>query len=554
MNTDLIKRHWITGLGLSFIFLGFLYLLQQAIQLGWLPSEARVQLGIVAGSALIFAGHLAFEKKRSPLDEILAGLGAALCYATFTYASFLTPPMWSSSTLLICVLVLSAGITGVAYVYEKRVLVALSLAGGLIAPIVLRVPGDLIFVLFLYAVVLNLAALIVATLKGWSELKVVTFLLTFILYSVYYGTFRPTAPGEPLFYICAFFAVYFFGLLLGTGATNRDFNGISLYLNMINCGALAFWSIYLLNESDVGYTVPLMLLGLLYVLASVVVAAVGRGSKAAVLAYFFVGLFVLAVSTGNLERQFETEGMHYVVNSLLWGAIAFALYLRGHMVKIAPAAYAGVAVWCLTLLYWFVNAWSVAWPTWFGLPFIPFLNPGALVWICMAGVGFFMARGLRTLSVAPDEETGDDIRALHDRLGLVISLVAHGVLAGLFTIQLRNIWVAYDVDFFRLDLLLSTAYTLHALLIFLWGAYMRIRLFRWGGSLVLGCVALKVLLFDLGADPTVMKAIYLMIMGAVMLGIGFVNARWKEERTEEEATSGPGLAPGYAERPEKLRA
>jgi hypothetical protein len=184
------------------------------------------------------------------------------------------------------------------------------------------------------------------------------------------------------------------------------------------------------------------------------------------------------------------------------------------------------------LLYWFANAWSVAWAEWFGLPFIPFLNPGALVWIGMAGVGFFMARTLRTLAATPDETANDDMRALHERLGLVISLVAHGVLAGLFTIQLQNIWKAYDVDFFRLDLLLSTAYTLHALLIFLWGAYMRIRLFRWGGSLVLGFVALKVLLFDLGADPTVMKAIYLMLMGGIILGIGFINARWKEERME----------------------
>lgn len=496
-------------------------------------------LGLVAGSSLLFAGHHFFQKGRRPLDEVLAGLGAAVSYATLIYAGFLTPPLMEASALLIGVLVLSTAIGLASYFADRRVLAMLSFLGGLAAPIVLRAPADMITLLFLYVVVLNLAALALATIKAWNELKLVAFSATLLLYTVYLVAYRPEEPFEPLLYLSVFFLVYFIGLLVGALTTDRIFDGLGLYLNALNCLVTMIWSMHILGRAGLGYTLPLLTIGALYVLASFLAAFAGRGSSTAVFAYFLIGLVVISISTGNTRDFFETPGIQYCLNAALWGGVAYALYLRGYLGRILFAAYGGVFAWFLTLIYWFARAWDVEWVNWFGVKFVPFVNPGALVWIGLAAIGFHIARSLPRYPLDPEragDRIGADPRATCAGLGLAVSLVAHGVVAGLLTIQLQNVWAAYEIDGgWALNLLLSTAYTLHALLIFLWGAFVRIKFFRRAGSLLLVFVALKVLFFDLAADPTFMKAVYLMIMGGLTIGIGAVNARWKDENEKGAA-------------------
>ena len=54
----LIEKHWISFLGIGFVFLAFIYFLKLAMDLGWMPPEARAATGESGGYQFSLAGGL----------------------------------------------------------------------------------------------------------------------------------------------------------------------------------------------------------------------------------------------------------------------------------------------------------------------------------------------------------------------------------------------------------------------------------------------------------------------------------------------------------------
>ncbi|MCB1173674.1 MAG: DUF2339 domain-containing protein [Leptospiraceae bacterium] len=170
------------------------------------------------------------------------------------------------------------------------------------------------------------------------------------------------------------------------------------------------------------------------------------------------------------------------------------------------------------------------WVNWFGLEYIPFINPGALVWLALACSGFYYATVLLGL---PQKDWARTPQSIGAGLALTVSLASHLILFGLFTVQISNAWQAYHLRFIGVDTALAVAYMIYALLLFLWGLYSRIRAFRWFGSLVIGAVSIKTIFWDLSGEATIYKAAYLLMIGLVMLLIAFINQRWLSQEEKE---------------------
>jgi uncharacterized membrane protein len=79
----MIKKYWITAVGMLFLFLGFVYFLKMAIDQNWIPPVARALAGIAMGFSCMFMGYLFYRKERTITAEILAGFGISLVFATF---------------------------------------------------------------------------------------------------------------------------------------------------------------------------------------------------------------------------------------------------------------------------------------------------------------------------------------------------------------------------------------------------------------------------------------------------------------------------------------
>ncbi len=515
-------------MGGVFLFTGMLYFFKLAIDEGWLPPAARVAVGLIVGITALFIGYSRYKRKLTLTAELVSGLGSAIVYATIAYASFSEDIQWSANALFISMIAFTSVVTIVGVKYNMRWLSVISIIGGLITPIVIKAPEQQIFVLFLYVFILNAVSLYLSTAKSWPELRVLPFVVTCIIYITYYVYFDPESWQQPIFYISSLFVVYFIGLLISALREGNSFDGLNLYLGLINAINFIFWSIFILNTFSVPYSVPTLFVGSLYIISSLFIYNRDQGSKLAWGAHFLLGIILVSIAGADLASNYRYAGMHYAINSAIWLTLAVTVYWAGRYTKLIVAEYIAMIAWLLILLQWYTVAWDVHWVRWFGVEYIPFLNPGALVWIGLAAAGFAFAREFQrraTSKDAADENAGV--------IALALAIASHIVVGGLLTIQIQNFWDAYNVTFIKDYIVLSISWVIYAMVLFLWGSSTDQKPFRWMGSVVLILTSIKVFVIDLAGASTIYIVSFLMLMGLITLAISRIDHNWRKKKLQE---------------------
>ncbi len=521
---SIIEKNWITFLGIGFIFLAFMYFLKLAIDEGWLPPAARAATGIALGISGLFSGFYFFTKKKILSAQSIAGLGSGIIYATIAYASFSTEISWSPNILGITTILMSTVICTFAYKFNLRVLALMGIIGGLLTPLIIKANPDQDFILFIYLFIINVSALYISALKSWSELRAVTFISTLIIYITYYFHFDPVYWTKPFMYVSILYFVYLFGLILSSWKDENKHDGLNLYLGMINAVNYVFWSIYIFSSFDVPYVIPVLIVGLSFILASSIIFRLNSTAMLASGTYLILGLIVIAISVSDIGLLLETDGLQYAVNAGTWLVIVFSFYIIGRFFSNETFRYAGMAGWFLVAIFWYTVAWEVEWVEWFGIRYIPFINPGALVWIAMAISGFYISKRLLAEEQVKNREG-------YSSLFAIASLI---VIGGLFTVQIQNFWDAYNIISIKIGLTLSFMWFLFALVISMWGAYSKESIYKWLGYAVIAISSIKVLLIDLNGESSIYKIIALLLIGGTSLLIGYVNNKWSENEKEHE--------------------
>ncbi|WP_224995290.1 DUF2339 domain-containing protein [Cesiribacter sp. SM1] len=532
---EAFKKNWITWLGILFVFLAFLYFLKLAIDEAWVPPVARVAIGLVLGVSGAFAGYWLYRKEPSRKAEAIAGFGLSLLYATFAYASFSKDILWSPNTLFISIVATTLAISWVGMQYKMRILIFMCVLGGLLTPLIIQAPESQVWLLFFYVFALNAMAIYLSATQDWKELRIMSFAVTVVIYSLYYLYFDPMSWGEPFFYLTAFFVTYFAGLLLASWRRNKDFEGLNLYLSLLNAINFAFWSIFILEQFTLAYTGPALIIGLTFIAAGAFIYRLSASGQptthrmsvhqmVAPLLYAVLGVVVIAIAVNDLGHHYTVAGMHYVISTAIWLFLIVLFFAAGHLVKSRAAQQISMAAWGILMLYWFSHAWNVEWVSWFGLPFIPFLNPGALVWVALAASGFVMSRLLMRYA-AQEQDAGGDAYFL-EKTSMFLGVASHVVVGGLLTVQIQNIWQAYEVAFISLNLTLSIVWMVYALLLFLWGAFTKVMVFRLLGTAVLLATSIKIFFWDLSQASSIQKVVFLLVAGGLTLLIAWVNKRW----------------------------
>ena len=326
----------------------------------------------------------------------------------------------------------------------------------------------------------------------------------------------------------------------------KNYEPLNLFLNLVNTLNYIYWTGFIFR--DVGFsTKPVLLfVGLICLLAALAYYRFAPGAILSAGAWFVAGLLVIAGLGPVFAGDFTAAGLHYVVQGSIWLALAVLLYGIGLKERITGLIYGGLGAWLLVLIYWYTVAWEVEWVEWFGLPYIPFMNPGALLWIALATFGFIVARKNDLLA---DEKPGE----FSSHISTLLALLPHLVVGGLLTIQLINFREAYGFDQpGKKDFVLSLVWGVYAALLFLWGGYTNKRPFQIAGSVVLALVALKALLLDLSEVDGLYKALFLFLMGLLSLGIFGINQYFERKNKtvpapEESAEDDKGARIGIME-------
>ncbi|PWW07465.1 putative membrane protein DUF2339 [Paenibacillus cellulosilyticus] len=516
------KKHWTTVLGAVFVLVSFITLLKYGSDQGWITDPIKIGAGLLVGAAAGGVG-LALHRRGGSIalaGEIGAGLGAAVWYSTSAYAGIYTG-LWEPMLVLIVMSIITVAIASYAYVRNSRMLMIVSLAGAMMAPLVMRPESDQVLQLFLYLLVINAVMFAVSIAKSWVELRWTSFGFTWLLYAVYYVHFDPISDGwwsMPMRYLIAAFVFYLIAFYAAAWRTHNSFLCTDIYISFANTVLFGAWAAGLL-QSHASMTTLMLVIGVAYgSLALLLYRIKGTAAKPAAAGYIHGALGAIALligasglGTGSLYRP--------LVAVFIWVAIAAVVVWLGRRLRNDWLLASGTFIWLVTGLYWFSTAWDVPRLNWFGDMYVPFLNGGALAWIALAALGFYMSRKVTYAAVAPTPE-------FQSFISVVYAIAGHLIVGGLLTIQVMDWFDEYHWSG-HVDLFLSVVWAIHALLLFVWGAYSSQRIFRWFGSAVLVIVALKAILLDLSGEDSIYKIIVFLALGIISMSISWINAKWK---------------------------
>ncbi|MFX3633109.1 MAG: DUF2339 domain-containing protein [Candidatus Pristimantibacillus sp.] len=525
---NLLRKHWTSLLGVLFVLTAFVTLFKYTIDQGWITDWMKIGVGLLIGAGLSIIGlKLAGKQKWAVTGQIVLGLGASILYATFAFSGIYYR-LWDSMTVLLGMAAVTAALTYYAYRFDSRLVMNIALAGGLLSPLLMRPETDQVFTLFLYLLVMNSAFLFMSIVKGWSELRTASFIGSWLMYIVYFFQFTPDMDGMwsmPFRYALAAFLFYQIGLLVSSWMNKLYFDGLNLYLSLVNGVMFGFWALLLLN-GDIHYGYPLAFIGVIYIVCGTLINRLLDKIEVASAVYWSVGFLLVLLAVNQAGSGMEIQPL---VSVLVWGGVAVALALIGQYKRWILLTIFSLGIWFIVGFYWYIVTWSTPRGEWFGT-YIPFLNWSAMAWFLLAGLGFYFS-----MRVSMPSFTQSANRVMSN----VYALLSHLIVGGLLTRQIENIFTEYFVDApsLYLNLSLTLSWGIYALILILWGAYRQQSLFRWFGASVLVLTAIKAIFMDLSGKESLYKVVVLLVLGGISFLITWINGKWaaagKEVETEE---------------------
>jgi hypothetical protein len=317
----------------------------------------------------------------------------------------------------------------------------------------------------------------------------------------------------PIRYAVAAYLFYTFALLFASWKSKMSFDGVDLYLNVLNGLLFGVWAQFIW-QGEVSYGYIIASMGAIYAGSGFVAYRLGKSMSVPAVTFMLAGALLMLMSLNGL-------GDGVLFNVLMWIGYIALLTGIGHFKRWYAAVLIASIAWLYLGVYWYAVTWSTPRGEWFGV-YLPFLNWGAMAWIALAALGFYYSRALR-LPGASDGMT--------KAMSRVFALLSHLIVGGLMTRQIQNIFTEYvpNAPGVYEDLTLSLVWGCYALLLILWGAYYRERTFRWFGSVLLVLVAVKAIFMDLDVHDALYKAAMLLVLGAISFAITWINGKWKAE-------------------------
>lgn len=523
---NFLQKYWINALGIGFLFTALLYFLKLAVANDWFPLELRLVLSTLLGFSGLFFGLRFIQKGKSVFGQVLAGVGTAVLYATIAFISFSDEIHWSNGSLLTVMIALGLAISGTSIRHNQRILFALSVFGGLITPFVIEASQSMDVPLFIYVLVINVGAIYASIVKGWKENIAMAFFMTIGLFASYYFFFDSVDWVRPFFYCTVIFIIFLIGFVVNSFKKKGNFDSIDLLFGAFNGINYIFWSQYVLDDFQLPYTIPFSIVGVLFLALAVFFYA--KSKKEAVVAfctYLVLSLVTLGIVGNDLSLLYDKGGMNYVIVAAVWLLLISAVFYIGKKMKDFQVFYFSLVAFLGLVVYWFANAWEVDWVSIWGIKYIPFLNPGALIWMGLITLGFLFAIDFKKGISDPEGRPKLDDSAL-------IAMVSHILVGGLLTVQIMNLWDAYSMSELNQNLTLSLCWFVYALIIFLWNRYTEHKYFKRLGAFVLIVSTIKVVAWDLYGESSVEKIIFLLILGGITLVIGKLHNKKSVESDE----------------------
>lgn len=204
---------WITGgnaltrVGIVILFFGVAFLLRYFAEIVNVPIGLKLAAAGAGGIALAAIGFV-LARRRPAYGLSLQGAGMGIVYLT-VFAAFRLYEVLAPPPAIALLVLVAATTIALALRHDSQPLAALALAGGFLAPILIRTGATDAALLFGYFAVLNAVIFALAWKRAWRLLNVLGFVFTFVLGLAWgHRFYTPAHYAIVQPYLVLFFAFY----------------------------------------------------------------------------------------------------------------------------------------------------------------------------------------------------------------------------------------------------------------------------------------------------------------------------------------------------------
>jgi uncharacterized membrane protein len=327
-ETDLESRigsHWLNRIGITALLVGVSYFLKFAFDNNWIGPAGRVAIGLLAGIGVVVWSERFRAKGYAAFSYSLKAVGIGTLYLSL-WAAFQVYNLIPSGVAFVMMLAVTGATAAMALAQDAQILAAFALAGGFTTPLLLSTGQNRELALFSYVAVLDIATLVLVTIKPWRRLLVMSYAGTLLLYCGWYAQFYTRNQLSPtLAFATLFFAIFAIAplLTLQTKGENVLLAAIPAFLAFVNAVVYFLQAYAMIEAVDKTYMAWFALaLAAIYIVLSRQVHARHLDPQSTQLLYFLhlalaIGFVTIAIPI-RLEAHWITIGWFVEAGVLLW--------------------------------------------------------------------------------------------------------------------------------------------------------------------------------------------------------------------------------------------
>ena len=190
------------------LILGIAFLFKWAVDNNWIGPGGRVMLGLLAGFLTIGGADLFWRRGQKVFAHGMTAAGASILYIAI-YSAFGFYHLIDQGIAFAGLLAITALTAALALRYDSIAIAALALMSGYLTLMVLSSGEDHPVFLFAYILLLDASAMVLARLRSWRLLEVLSFVPTVLLFLAWFFThFKSEKHLIAIAFLIGFYALY----------------------------------------------------------------------------------------------------------------------------------------------------------------------------------------------------------------------------------------------------------------------------------------------------------------------------------------------------------
>ncbi|MGA3032178.1 MAG: DUF2339 domain-containing protein [Terracidiphilus sp.] len=324
-----IGSQWFNRIGILAVLIGVAWFLKLAFDNHWIGPLGRILIGLLAGAALIAWSERFHRRGYAVFSYSLKAIGSGTLYLSL-WAAFQLYGLIPAGAAFAAMIAVTAFNGYMAWIQDAELLALYAIAGGLSTPLLVSTGGNHEVTLFTYLLMLDLAVLVLVTLRPWSRLLFGAFVGTVLFIFGWWTAFytQSQAPRTALFLGCFFLlfalAPRLVRLTVEPGGTLQAWDGLASFGIPVANAALGFLAFYsLLSPATADWSAPWL---------------------AVAFAAFYLLLMRLP-ETGILQRGAPALASLHLTAAVVFLTIAIPLKTHGRWLTIGWLVEGAVLLW-----------------------------------------------------------------------------------------------------------------------------------------------------------------------------------------------------------------